>query len=578
MKINHRSFFIWLVILTLTALTTWGMDSEDLPSQDNLMKFKLGLEFQESSGLYPWEINDNVQKKPLFFFHHEKVCLWHVVIDTNDIEFVTRSFLPHEKDSLRLCISSILTAVESLKAILLQSSTTTFHVWKDDISLMHKSAEFRIEDNPKIDFEAVKEIIRPNDQWEPQFSPQVTIQHHLSITIPLYFSLFGFESSDMLKFSASFPNRELFLAHYKKIELCGNALTACKDCYEEFKTDEAERAYKASEENAKKLIPKLQSQLFRMYQKVCSPLDGFVFLHALTLVNMTPIDDIGDRQFLIEIMRNQQKYKQIDPKIRLNLMSRRPFSSMMKDLRLEGVTYADYFKAAMQDRNFKFSKIFDVPGLFHKTNYAEQFFDQSGQVINLGDFSQFFQDDFFSNNKGVISSLLHQGILGTAMLRNFKPHILTTNGLPIHSLFEDYYRLSIQTVTTPTKRYVIDPINSGIIQVEMGEYDVLSPPWILHSSNSMGRFKEEEMEKQDMTYGEAIIEVRSIRSVQPWFLKMAGVNTASVGNFLTSPNEHLVDQALGLFDYLGHFEYNLLTRNDYGGEILLKTMTAIKRY
>ncbi len=84
--------------------------------------------------------------------------------------------------------------------------------------------------------------------------------------------------------------------------------------------------------------------------------------------------------------------------------------------------------------------------------------------------------------------------------------------------------------------------------------------------------------KKKWTYGEAIIEVRSIRSVQPWFLKMAGVNTASVGNFLTSPNEHLVDQALGLFDYLGHFEYNLLTRNDYGGEILLKTMTAIKRY
>jgi hypothetical protein len=59
---------------------------------------------------------------------------------------------------------------------------------------------------------------------------------------------------------------------------------------------------------------------------------------------------------------------------------------------------------------------------------------------------------------------------------------------------------------------------------------------------------------------------------------MAGVNTASVGNFLTTPNEHLVDQALGLFEYLGHFEYNFLTRSDYGSEVLFKTMTAIKRY
>jgi len=60
--------------------------------------------------------------------------------------------------------------------------------------------------------------------------------------------------------------------------------------------------------------------------------------------------------------------------------------------------------------------------------------------------------------------------------------------------------------------------------------------------------------------------------------QMDGVSMASVGNFLTTPNEHLVDQVLGLFEYLGHFEYNFLTRSDYGSGILFKTMTAIKRY
>ena len=59
------------------------------------MKFKLGFEFQEGSGLCPWALNQqNIQKKALFYFKDqaEKVRSWHVVIDTSDIEFVTRPF------------------------------------------------------------------------------------------------------------------------------------------------------------------------------------------------------------------------------------------------------------------------------------------------------------------------------------------------------------------------------------------------------------------------------------------------------------------------------------------------------
>ncbi len=572
-----RIFCIFLLMLCLKVFPTFGMNADDFQEHKDLMRFKLGLEFQENSALYPWDLDNSIQKKPLFFFKRGTEYLWHVVIDTNDIEFVTRSFFPHEKESLKLCIASILTAVESLRDIFLECSSTTFEKWKDKIYFGYQGV-FLLENNITIDLGSLHEIKRPCEKWEPQFSPQVTIQHSLSITIPLYFSLFGFDSSDMLRFSASFPNREIFLAIYKKFELCQTAYSACKECYDVFQTPEAKAAYKASKENCEKVAPGLHKQLMTMYQQLCSPLDGFVFLHALTLVNMTPIEDGGDKQFLVEMLRNQQKYKQIDPKMRLNLMSRRPFSSMLKEFQKPGLVYHEYFKKVVQDNNFKFSKVFDVPGLFNKTNYGEQFFDQHGQLINLYQFSNFFQEDFFFNNKGIISILLNQGIIGTAMLRNFKKDLMTSNGFPIFTLFDDYYTLSIQTVENPSERYIVDPINFAIMQEEEDKCDTLSPPWILDPSNSMGKFKEAEMVEQDLTYGEAIIEVRSIRNVQSWFLRKVGLKSESVGDFLVKPDNYLVDQVLGLFDFLGSFEQSFLYGKNFANEIILSTVNAIKRY
>ena len=74
-----------------------------LKNEPSKMKFKLGFEFQESSSLYPWALNNNsVQKKSIFSFHLNERAkeLWHVEIDTNDIEFVTSPFLNTEQDDL----------------------------------------------------------------------------------------------------------------------------------------------------------------------------------------------------------------------------------------------------------------------------------------------------------------------------------------------------------------------------------------------------------------------------------------------------------------------------------------------
>ena len=78
------------------------------------MRFKLGFEFQEISGLCPWALYDTkVQKKPLFWmikYNPEtgsKRRLWHVVIDTTDIEFVTEPFSDEDGAMLKVCIETL---------------------------------------------------------------------------------------------------------------------------------------------------------------------------------------------------------------------------------------------------------------------------------------------------------------------------------------------------------------------------------------------------------------------------------------------------------------------------------------
>jgi len=54
-------------------------------------------------------------------------------------------------------------------------------------------------------------------------------------------------------------------------------------------------------------------------------------------------------------------------------------------------------------------------------------------------------------------------------------------------------------------------------------------------------------------FGEAIVEFRGIRNVQPPFLKRAGLSTDILGNFLTNPKKDFKTQALSLFRYLRDF-------------------------
>ena len=76
--------------------------------------------------------SQNIQKKALFYFRDQAddmPPLWHVVIDTSDVEFVTRPFSYKERSSLKICISTILESFNILYDLLKVHPEVTFSNW-----------------------------------------------------------------------------------------------------------------------------------------------------------------------------------------------------------------------------------------------------------------------------------------------------------------------------------------------------------------------------------------------------------------------------------------------------------------
>ena len=378
------------------------------------MKFKLGFEFQEGSGLCPWALeNFNVQKKPLFLFvdenpskevekEHKVVPLWHVVLDTSDIEFVTRPFI--DSKSLKTCVSTILTSLQTLRELLKSKKAIAFEEWVMGLTSIFEKTPFRIAFSEHFDLVKHQAIIKPSEEWEPRFSPQVTIQHPLEHTIFLYSGLFGFNNpSHMFPFVASLPFFNLILQYSKEADSLKH------------------------------------KSLMGAYSK---PISGLAFLHALTMVQMTPNEDDTDPKLLTETHHALTNFQQVDPKMRLTLMSRRPFSSMLKDVNIklpQEVNYPKFFFEAMVNHNQRFSVFYNVPSLFYKANYAEQYYHpHTGKEVSLTSLAPLFREEFLKENEETLLKLLERGVFSTAMIRNLSKKV---QGIEFSCAGSGYMRL-----------------------------------------------------------------------------------------------------------------------------------------
>lgn len=502
------------------------------------MPFKLGFEFQESSGLCSWASdNFNVQKKSLFFLCSSRTGnkLWHVEIDTDDIEFVTRPFTYSERDELAECIETIIMSANCLKEKLTED--ISFQTWMRALKLLFQDRIKRdILGFPFWD-SVPYGIKKPRlETWNPSFSPQATIQHPLEDTIFLYFGLLGFQSFTTANFAHSLPYRNQF-----------------KEAH--------------SEANAQKL----EEVVGRFRSKV----GGLMFLQALTLICMAPVDSkVTDKELLQETQEMFNQSKQVDPKLKLPIMSRRPFSEMVSNTflpeqkkKISPLQFVQGFIAALG-----MNTLTGIPSYLHKTNYAEQFFDEEGgQALNLTRLLSCFEDHLVQENKGTLLYLLEKGIVSTLMLRNLKPEF-DSQSSPIVPLLNDplpYFYSVVGSVFEPTHRYKINP-NSGhvapLLIKEPSPKDGLSPPWFLDSDNSMGTL---ESSTVDLHYGEAVIEVRSIREAGSWFLRKMSIQGRKAG-FLGRIDQTLIDDSLCLFDFLNKFGHN-----EYCYEILLGITHAV---
>ena len=486
--------------------------------------FRLGFEFQASGSLCPNAPKSSfIQKKAIFEAITEtKEKLWHVEIDGTDIEFVTVSFSDKDDDKLKKCVQSIHDVFLDLSQIL-QTKDFTFQEWLTHLQekLYHRDSNKGVHIIQSEFFNRVENInIKMPHNWQPKFQPQVTIQHPLEYTVPLYFSLFGFNDNNyMLHFVTSLPGFNMISTSFASLQEEGN--------FEQWKNI---------------------SKFFR------NKLNGLVFLHALAIDTMAALEDQTDQQLLNETLIGLKESGQVDAKKKIPLMSRRPFSSMWHNIAthekvikiLEGSnTYPSYFKEMMED-NDMFIKGRKAPELIFKSNYAKQFFDDFGNSIPLYNlYEHLFDQAFLKENEEILEKLLNEGVVSTTMIRNF--HAVKSSGsYQILNSANEYYMNSIETVAQPNYRYIIN--NEGKIEKNKWDYDMFSPPWFLDEDDSMGKHKDE----IDSQFGEAIIEVRGIRNVQASFLGKSGIQIKQIGDFLVYPDS-MTHHAGSLFKFLQSF-------------------------
>ncbi|MBA3751507.1 hypothetical protein H0X06_01730 [Candidatus Dependentiae bacterium] len=570
------------------SLNLYSMDTTSTLEDKTENKFKMGIELQESTHLCSWANNNKkFQKVPLFrvWNKNDKCPSYHVEIDGDDIEFVTRPFTSDEEEQLEKCVENIKFALKNLKELFIQqvsSSHLSCITWEEWILSLSRSLAH--DKNSLFEVHIIEDVERHTgyplnkmtltlplqsmEDWSPIFVPHITIQHPIELTIPLYLTLFGDEKSLLM----SLPDK--------------SSLDYLLD-EKEFSWDKFKKMYVNKE-------------------------SGLIFLHAFTLLRMVPSEEeveIGntgirvsivdkpdeidtlllDQCLLKKTLDQYQEFGQIDVKGRLLIMSRRPFSDLFNDIcksniRIEDedegrlpfnnynneISYEEVFLLAMRD--YVYSVFEKHMVLFSKVNYGEQFFLENGKPADLRGFNKYFTDNFRKNNQSVLDTLLEQGIVTTAMIRNFRDDVKIGNlecedmnikdafdtCIFVLDLFEKnkLYELVLYSVQFPKKTYIINYENANELGIVTKDflYDILSPVCFLQEDDSMGRIKD--MKEQDFAFGEAIIEVRAISSVNQWFLTLYNLSDMhnKDGFFLKYTYNDISHEASQLFRFLKSFK------------------------
>ncbi|MBW8310205.1 MAG: hypothetical protein K0M45_11350 [Candidatus Paracaedibacteraceae bacterium] len=554
MILKYLKFCLFMVI-GLTDNHLYAMERDEDP-----FRFKIGFEFQEANHLFPQGANNfDIQKKTIFIAMKDDRELWHVEIDGSDIEFVTPPFTVAEREYLFLSMESIQQACQILKELSQHTNNqVSFQQWIEGIQGVLSSQEentlrnlrnrvesvaeseknksiYRTaiekleikksatsvaglreklkEDGITLDIADVyynsikEEMLYIQSSWKPEFMPQVTIQHSLKDTIPLIMGLFGSQTGS--------PT--------------------------------------AIEQQLNYALPLLQAKHILDDREYLTEENGLLFLHAFTCANIQHSSSPSPQELLNSlaiIKENFDNYKQVDAKVNLSFLSRRPFSQMWAEIK-EKKTIPFTFRELYEERIIKENPLFAekvVPN-FEFVNYAEEYYKDASTREDFSFFIDALREKFLQSHgenlileldseSGVTRKLLKQGIVSTGLIAYLYP-----------ATFKNYLSEAIKTVDQPSYRYIFNKITQQPLMVE-SDVDALSPPWFQDTDNSMGAYQN--LDTIDLSYGEAIIEMRFVKRISRNAFQAMGLHSQDARTFLKGTERSLKDDGESLLSILSH--------------------------
>lgn len=517
-------FFIY-VMGSMGAFNIHACDP--LHAYRNAKLFKIGFEFQDMNHLCPWgpKLNHAIHKKSIMHVQSKDGrVLWNLTIDWEDLEFVTEPFSSNEEEELLLAIQTIEIACQSLEKLShdRQGQPVTFQEWHDYCApKMPKGCTIYFNKDLWNQLSGAILQSKQGGEINVRFQPQVTIQHHLSDTIHLTMGLFS-ENLEKKKggYKVSQPPNE------QSGGLIKSANAVMENCF-------------SCSESADVSFHSAPTPCFQ-YPTKTTKQSGFLFLHMLTCRDLVNYSFNNETEG-INIMNEWTKSGQVNPKALIYVVSRRPFSSMWRDIKQDSLSYS---KLVNQNVNQSFIKYLSEK--FEKLNYGETYF---GDREKMTVYAELKKQEIME--KGImvsprINKIEEQGVVSTSML-------LAMPGLKVRNIFNHYFRDVVESVDQPSlaKRYVFDPYTVSVI-AKNTDYDVLSPMHFVSDEDSMGAYKED---KHDKTYGEAIVEFRNITMISKRALTKI-VPEATVANFVgeflwkARSGASLQEQVKGLFLYI----------------------------
>lgn len=527
------------------------------------MPFRVGFEFQMSGELCKWAMED-------YSFQKSSICkigttdyeeLFHIELDGPDIEFVTIPFSHHpgEKDKLSRCIDLITCMTERMLQLTENDRKTTMEEWFEDASRIDG---INIQKNEAIFGRIQREIIeKPTDGWSPTWQPQITLQHPLRSSINLFAKLF----------EGTFIQQNI---------------------------QESKPFYNPVQDGEKPLYnTAIGGLMFLLAHELCGINKSTVYQpnEVISLLMkgkyVTAGSPVSDTDMISDTLESFRTVHQFDAKRRIIFMSRRPFSDMLGDilreksifasdevslekLASETAGFAKVFRKAMAANRFyktceaksEREPRVEVAQSFWRANYAEQFFDKTGHVLDLMGLLNYFDEEI--RILPDLSGVLANGILSTAMLRHIDlekargARVISTaaENVIVSMRSPEYYDKVLFSVDHPDVRLFlnintengiqIDALPTMVSQREKKQVvaDLFSPPFPLDKEDAMGFFREGAFLYHycQQEYGSAIVEVRAIQHVKFLLDKR---NTSPSG-FLSNPS-YVKNEVLSLYDWLG---------------------------